>query len=164
MTRPTISTHCSRSLAARAFFLPRVARALRRDKKIHRVRGVRFVLFDTTFFIDLERETAVRQPGAAAAFLVAHRGQAKRVATVTLGEFAVGGAGGPALRRFFRGYLPMPLGREDAIYAGRLQARLSLELGENDLWIAGLALRHGLSLVTRDAAFSRVPGLRVLAY
>ena len=122
------------------------------------------MLFDTTFFIDLEHETAGRQPGDAAAFLAAHRGHAKCVATVTLGEFAVGGAGAPAMRRFFRGYLPMPLGREDAIYAGRLQARLPFELGENDLWIAGLALRHGLPLVTRDAAFSRVPGLRVLGY
>lgn len=122
------------------------------------------MLFDTTFFIDLEREILARQSGPATTFLAAQRGQAKRVATVTLGEFAVGGAKGPALRRFFRGYLSMPLGREDAIYAGALQARLSFELGENDLWIAGLALRHGLPLVTRDRAFSRVPGLRVLTY
>lgn len=122
------------------------------------------MLFDTTFFIDLEHEAAGGRPGAAAAFLVTHRGHPKRVATVTLGEFAVGGVPAPALRRFFRGYQPMPLGREDAIYAGQLQARLPFELGENDLWIAGLALRHGLQLVTRDAAFSRVPGLRVIAY
>jgi predicted nucleic acid-binding protein len=122
------------------------------------------VLFDTTFFIDLEHETAVRRPGPAAAFLAAHRGHAKYVATVTLGEFAVGGAGGPALRRFFRGYLPMPLGREDATYAGHLQTKLPFEMDENDLWITGLALRHGLPLVTRDTAFSRVPGLRVLSY
>lgn len=132
--------------------------------RIRRARGVPLVLFDTTFFIDLERETAACQPGVAAAFLAAHRGHAKRVATVTLGEFAVGGAGGPALRRFFRGFLPMSLGREDAIYAGRVQLKLPFEMGENDLWIAGLALRHGLPLVTRDAAFSRVPGLRVVAY
>src|SRR5262249_2591568 len=101
---------------------------------------------------------------AAAAFLAAHRGHAKCVATVTLGEFAVGGTSATALRRFFRGYSPLPLGRADAIYAGHLQARLTVELGENDLWIAGLALRHGLPLVTRDRMFSHVPGLRVLAY
>jgi predicted nucleic acid-binding protein len=122
------------------------------------------VLFDTTFFIDLEHEIVARQPGPAAAFLGACRGHAKCMATVTLGEFAVGGATGPMLRRFFRGYRPLPLGRADAIFAGHLQARLTVELGENDLWIAGLALRHGLSLVTRDRMFSRVPGLRVLAY
>ncbi len=122
------------------------------------------MLFDTTFFIDLEHEIVARRRGSAAAFLAAHRGHAKCVATVTLGEFAVGGASGPALRRFFRGYRPLSLGRADAIFAGHLQTRLNVELGENDLWIAGLALRHGLPLVTRDRVFSRVPGLRVLAY
>ena len=122
------------------------------------------MLFDTTFFIDLEHEALGNESGPAAVFLANHRGHAKCVATVTLGEFAVGGASGPALRRFFRGYRPMSLGREDAIYAGRLQSKLPFELGENDLWIAGLALRHGMPLVTRDTAFSRVPGLRVLTY
>ena len=58
----------------------------------------------------------------------------------------------------------MPLGREDAVYAGQLQARLAFEMGENDLWIAGIALRHGLTLVTRDRIFSRVPGLRIKPY
>ncbi len=122
------------------------------------------MLFDTSFFIDLEHEVLAGQAGSAAAFLRANRGHAKCVATVTIGEFAVGGASGPALRRFFRGYRTIALGREDAIYAGRLQAELPFEMGENDLWIAGLALRHGLPLVTRDSAFSRVPGLRVLTY
>ena len=122
------------------------------------------MLFDTTFFIDLEHEIVARQPGPAAAFLVGHRGHAKCVATVTLGEFAIGEGGAMNLRRFFRGYRPLSLGRADAIFAGRLQARLTVELGENDLWIAGLALRHGLPLVTRDRVFSRVPGLQVLAY
>jgi len=122
------------------------------------------VLFDTTFFIDLEHELAAGAPGPAAAFLTAHRGHAKRVATVTLGEFAIGIASARWLTRFFRGFQPMVLGRADAVYAGRLQARLAFEMGENDLWIAGLALRHGLPLVTRDRTFTRVPGLCVVAY
>ena len=91
------------------------------------------MLFDTTFFIDLEHEILGKIAGPAAIFLATHRGLAKCVATVTLGEFAVGGASVPALRRFFRGYRPISLGREDAIYAGRLQSKLSFELGENDL-------------------------------
>lgn len=122
------------------------------------------MLFDTSFFIDLEHEIVTGRPGPAGAFLAAQRGQAKRVATVTLGEFAIGVTSPQALARFFRGYLPMPLGRSDAVYAGRLQARLGFELGENDLWIAGLALRLGLPLVTRDRAFGRVPSLRVIPY
>lgn len=122
------------------------------------------MLFDTSFFIDLEHELAKGIPGPVAGFLTAHRGHAKRVTTVTLGEFAIGVTNSRALRRFFRGYAPMPLGREDAVYAGQLQARLAFEMGENDLWIAGIALRHGLTLVTRDRMFSRVPGLRVKPY
>ncbi|MBI4622738.1 MAG: PIN domain-containing protein [Verrucomicrobia bacterium] len=43
-------------------------------------------------------------------------------------------------------------------------AGLPFALGENDLWIAATAMYHGLSLVTRDKAFSRVPGLRVTGY
>jgi len=122
------------------------------------------VLFDTSFFIDLERELLAGRAGPLAAFLVAHRGHAKRVATVTIGEFAVGATSPQAVRRFFRGFQPIPLGREDAIFCGRLQSRMEYELGENDLWIAGLALRHGLPLVSRDGAFRHVPGLRAVAY
>lgn len=122
------------------------------------------MLFDTSFFIDLEHELAKGIPGPVAGFLAAHHGHAKRVTTVTLGEFAIGVTNARALRRFFRGYAPMPLGREDAVYAGQLQARLAFEMGENDLWIAGIALRHGLTLVTRDRMFSRVPGLKVKPY
>jgi predicted nucleic acid-binding protein len=122
------------------------------------------VLFDTTFFIDLERELASGVPGPAAAFLSAHRRHPKRVTTITLGEFAIGAASAAALARFFRGFQAMPLGREDAIFAGRLQARLSFEMGENDLWIAGIGLRHGLPLVTRDRIFARVPGLKTVSY
>jgi len=122
------------------------------------------VLFDTSFFIDLEREIAAGQPGPAAAFLKTQRGQPKRVTTVTLGEFAIGATGVGALAKFFRGYQPMVPGREDAIFFGQLQARLPFEMGENDLWIAGIALRHGLPLVTRDRAFARVPGLKIFAY
>ena len=38
------------------------------------------------------------------------------------------------------------------------------ELGENDLWIASTALYHRIPLVSRDRAFPRVPGLRVVGY
>ncbi len=37
--------------------------------------------------------------------------------------------------------------------------------GTNDLWIAAVALRHGLPLVTRDAGhFGRIPGLDLIRY
>ena len=121
------------------------------------------MLFDTTFFIDFADEVRAGVPGAASAFVVAHRAHARVVSTVTIGEFAVG-ANRAELRLAFRGYRPLALGRELAIYAGRLQAQLPFEMGENDLWIAATALYHGLPLVTRDRAFSHVPGLRVRGY
>jgi predicted nucleic acid-binding protein len=133
-------------------------------RKLRHGRYVRFVvLFDTTFFIDLEEELALGRPGAAHAFLLAHKAHAREASVVTMGEFAVG-VERVSVARMFRGYRPLALGRELAIYAGRLQANLSFEMGENDLWIAATGLYYGLPLVTRDAAFSQVPGLRVLSY
>ena len=35
---------------------------------------------------------------------------------------------------------------------------------ENDIWIAAMALQHGLALATRDAHFSEVEGLEVVAW
>lgn len=122
------------------------------------------MLFDTTFFIDLEREVAAGKPGAAARFLAKQRGISKSVSVVTMGEFAVG-AGMAETRRMFRGFRPVALGRETAVFAGRLQAALPFTLGENDLWIAATALRFGLPLVSNDSkTFPRIARLRVLNY
>ncbi len=121
------------------------------------------MLFDTTFVIDLAEETRGRRFGPCQALLHGHRHTTRRVSVVSLGEFAVG-ATEAETRRAFRGFVPLPLGREGAVFAGRLQAALPCEMGENDLWIAAEALRARLPLVTRDRAFSRVPGLRVIGY
>ena len=122
------------------------------------------MLFDTTFFIDLERELHAGVPGAAAAFLLRTRHIPKAVSTVTIGEFAVG-ASEADTRRMFRGYRPVALGHETAIFAGRLQATLPFKMSENDLWIAATALRFGLPLVSNDAgAFPLVPKLKLYRY
>lgn len=39
--------------------------------------------------------------------------------------------------------------------------RIGRPIPENDIWIAATALQHGLVLVTRDAHFEHVEGLRV---
>lgn len=121
------------------------------------------MLLDTTFFIDLAAELQTRASGPCQAFIVAHRHEAKQVSVVTMGEYAVGATAQETIR-FFRGYQRLALGRDLAIFAGRLQSRLPFELGENDLWIAATALAHGIPLVSRDRAFTRVPGVRVLRY
>lgn len=121
------------------------------------------MLLDTTFFIDLADELQAGVAGPCRAFLQAHRHREKFASVVTLGEYAVG-ATATETGRFFRGYGRLALGRDLAIYAGRLQAGGTFALGENDLWIAATAVYHGLPLVTRDKAFSRVPGLKVTGY
>lgn len=48
---------------------------------------------------------------------------------------------------------------------GRLKAALAVAgkpIPENDLWIAAVAMEHGLPVATRDLHFSQVPGLMVL--
>jgi predicted nucleic acid-binding protein len=48
---------------------------------------------------------------------------------------------------------------------GRIKAELAragAPIPENDVWIAALAIEHGLPLATCDAHFSRVSGLTVL--
>ncbi len=121
------------------------------------------MLFDTAFFIDLAEELQARQCGPCQALLNEHRHAVRCVSVLTMGEYAVG-ATEKEVRRFFRGFRPLALGRETAVFAGRLQAALSFELGENDLWIVATAMRERLPVVTRDRAFSRVPGLRVVGY
>lgn len=121
------------------------------------------MLLDTTFFIDLAAELQARALGQCQAFLATHRHETKWVSVVTIGEYAVG-ATEAETRRFFRGYARLPFGYELAIEAGRLQARLAFELGENDLWIAATALHYGLTLASRDKAFAKIPGLKVVRY
>ncbi|MEY2880983.1 MAG: tRNA(fMet)-specific endonuclease VapC [Verrucomicrobiota bacterium] len=59
--------------------------------------------------------------------------------------------------------LLLPTARTAAEY-GRIKVILKAAgtpIPENDLWIAAVALEHGLPLATRDAHFARVPGLTV---
>ena len=37
-------------------------------------------------------------------------------------------------------------------------------LPENDIWVAAVALQHGLTLVTRDAHFNEITSLAVVAW
>ncbi len=63
-------------------------------------------------------------------------------------------------------YLLFPGERSAQIYA---EVRWSLRrkgrpIPENDLWIAALALEHDIPLLTRDAHFVEVNGLRVVSW
>ena len=123
------------------------------------------MLTDTTFWIDLLRERNRRQHGPASHFIATHRAIRFRVSVVTWGELAEGFASthdlALALRRVRLLFLPQQVVWE----ASRIARQMSGQrLDENDNWIAATTRVWGLRLLTRDAAFDRVPRLTVVNY
>lgn len=58
-------------------------------------------------------------------------------------------------------------GHRTAFFYGQIKSRLKKEgrpIPENDVWIAALAMEHGLPLVTRDTHFSRISGLEIVEW
>lgn len=58
-------------------------------------------------------------------------------------------------------------GKQVAERYGMLKAQLLSQgtpIPENDLWIAATALSYDITLVSRDAHFQRVPGLRLVVW
>jgi len=132
--------------------------------------GEEALILVTTFLVDLEREARAGVPGRAHAFLEAHPDQELCITLTTAGELASGPrvedrVAWHGLVSRFRILTP-DLGASWAYgQAFRYLSDNGLLIGANDLWIAAVALAHGLPLVTRDEAhFRRVPGLRVLGY
>jgi tRNA(fMet)-specific endonuclease VapC len=90
--------------------------------------------------------------------------------TVVELEHGIANSSKPHSRRLFLdsvlaryGFLPLDL--NSARRAGQIRAGLQRggkKIGENDVLIAGIALTHGLTVVTRNVnEFERVPGLVV---
>jgi tRNA(fMet)-specific endonuclease VapC len=129
------------------------------------------VALDTSFLIDLQRERARSESnGPAHGFLRSDPEVELHLSAVALGEFAEGfsDADHPVLRLARELHVLLPIDEETALAYGRITRALRSEgrlLGGNDLWIAASSLRHGLPLVTGDAAaFRRVEGLEVIGY
>ena len=125
------------------------------------------MLTDTTFWVDLLRERHDQQRGPASGFLARHRGSTLRISIITWGELASGFHSPNALDDLLRKIRVLSLHKQIAWEAGRIERELTQRggrLGENDNWIAATARVWGLRLVTRDAAFGRVPGLTVVGY
>lgn len=128
------------------------------------------LILETTFLVDLERESRAGAPGRAHSFLEAHPDRELCITLTTAGELACGPRveDQDAWRRAVSRFRVLAPDIEAAWSYGQTLRYLTdngLLVGANDLWIAAVALAHGLPVVTRDEAhFRRVPGLRVLGY
>ena len=90
---------------------------------------------------------------------------------IALGELELGvelasnpGAQRAALDAFLPAVAVLSLTTATTRHYARLRGALSRSgtpIPENDLWIAALAVEHGWPVATRDAHFTRVPGLTV---
>ena len=125
---------------------------------------------DASFLIDLQREYRSGRAGPASRFMAAEGTNDLALSAVAFAEVAEGcrETTDPFLDliRSTLSLLPVDelVALEYARIARPLRALGTLP-GANDLWIAAVALRHGLPLVTRDIThFERIPGLELVRY
>ena len=121
-------------------------------------------LLDSSYLIDLERETAAGEVGPARKFLPSLRGRPLVVSIVSVEELlegAIDEAGAlAALQRFTVQGLYLAQARRCA----SLQRRASRRLGENDAWLVATAESINADVVAADRnAFERL-GARYLRF
>lgn len=122
------------------------------------------VLLDTSFLIDLERDTATAEPGPARRFLPSLRGRPIVVSIVTVEELLEGAADEAtalaSLQRFSIQGLQLAQARRCALR----QRRSARRMGENDAWLVATAESIDADIVAADRlAFERL-GTRYLRY
>jgi predicted nucleic acid-binding protein len=120
-------------------------------------------LLDSSFLIDLERETESGVPGAAVAWLRKNRGLAQRallVSCVSVAEFLEGCRDSDQGMTFICRFIPQNIGFQHATKCAELQRRarqFGTRLGENDAWQIAFAERAHATGIGRDrSAFSRL--------
>lgn len=127
------------------------------------------VSLDSSFLIDL----LLGEPTAVAkAADLDRRGESKRItppaaSEVLAGAYYVGGTYLDRTRLFLDALQLLPFDRAACHEAARLSAQLARRghpLGQADLFVAAVTMRHGERLLTKDRAFSAVPGLILEAY
>lgn len=121
-------------------------------------------LLDSSYLIDLERETASGFLGPARRFLSSLRGRSLVVSIVTVEEILEGALNESetlaSLQRFTIQGLHLTQARRCAL----LQRRSSQRLGENDAWLVATAESINADVVAADrAAFERL-GVRYLRF
>ncbi len=124
------------------------------------------MIADTTFVSDLVRERRRNAPGPATALLNQHR-DTIRTTIITAGELALLFTTTAAAWDWLAKWKVYPLHRgivEAAVDIDRALKGSGARLGENDNWIAGFSVYYREPLISHDAAFDRVPGLRRVVY
>jgi hypothetical protein len=121
-------------------------------------------LLDSSYLIDLERETANAEIGPARRFLSSLRGRPLVVSVISVEELLEGAISEAdalaALQRFTVQGLHLAQARRCA----RLQRRTSRRLGENDAWLVATAESIDADVVAADrSAFERL-GARYLRF
>ncbi len=127
------------------------------------------VSLDSSFLIDL----LAGSPRAAAKARELDRTGEPRYLTapaaseVLVGAFRLGGAYFSRTKPLVDNLPLLPFDRPSCHEAGRLGSELAARgtpLGQADLFIAAITLRHGERLLTRDRGFVQVPGLTIEGY
>ena len=122
------------------------------------------VLLDTSFLIDLERETSAGTVGPARRFLPSLRGRSLAVSVVSIEEILEGAADQEAAAASLQRFAIQGLHLAHARRCALLQRRASRRLGENDAWLVATAESLGADVVGADRdAFERL-GRRYLRY
>jgi tRNA(fMet)-specific endonuclease VapC len=128
------------------------------------------LILETTFLVDLERESLRRKHGPAVAFLQVHSSTRLYVTFTIAGELAAGSS--LSQRADWQSFLQpfhMLLCTEDVCWQyGEIYRYLDQNgrlIGSNDLWIAATALANHLPLVSRNVShFKRIPHLELVRY
>lgn len=121
-------------------------------------------LLDSSFLIDLERETAAGEIGPAMTTLRSLRGRPIVISVVTVEEILEGAADQAAAMRSLQRFAIQGLHLAHAEGCALLQRRAPSRLGENDAWLVATADGLNADVVGADrAAFARL-GTRYLRF
>ena len=121
-------------------------------------------LLDSSFLIDLERETASATTGPARSFLPSLRGRPLVVSVITVAEVLEGAADENVALSALQRFSIQGLHLTHAQRCAKLQHRSTRRLGENDAWLVATAEVLDADVVGADrVAFQRL-GDKYLRY
>lgn len=126
------------------------------------------MIFDSTFFVALDRELQRGETGPAQRLLADHPQEVPGMSEITRGELARGFASRAAWTDFCDRFVVFPFNDAVAWRAAVIfndLRRRGVPTAENDLWIAATAVEAGETLVTRNVKhFREIRGLRIVAH